>query len=151
MGLAIATGRCWQTLARTIPGFNPVPEANILHIGARDLDQEEEKLLQQSEIEVIRPSETIYQAVETAFHRLQDSVTRVYLHVDMDILDAGDALPNRFAVPGGLSVETVEEIIRMTQEKFEVCAGALTSFEPEYDKGNRILDAGMRIAEAFVA
>ena len=40
-----------------IPGLNPIPEANVVHIGARDLDLEEERLLQQSEIEVVTPGE----------------------------------------------------------------------------------------------
>ena len=154
MGLAMATGRCWRSLLRTIPGFSPIPEANILHVGARDLDAEEERLLQQSEIEVVRPGEgrgSIHKAVDTAFKRLREKVTRIYLHVDMDVLDTGEALPSRLAVPGGLSVEVVEEIIGMVKERFEVCAGAITSFDPSYDKGDKVLSAGIRIVKAFVA
>jgi len=154
MGLAMATGRCWRPLLRTIPGFNPIPEANVLHIGARDLDPEEERLLQASEIEVIRPGEgesSIRKAVGTAFNKLRDKVARVYLHVDMDVLDTGEALPNHLAVPGGLSVEIVEEFIGMVKERFEVCAGAITSFEPDYDKDDKVVGAGIRIVRAFVA
>jgi arginase len=153
MGLAMATGRCWRPLLRTIPGFSPIPEANVLHIGARDLDVEEERLLQGSEIEVIRPGEgdsNIRQAVDTAFNKLRDKVTRVYLHVDMDVLDTGEALPNHLAVPGGLSVEMVEEFIGMAKKSFEVCAGAITSFDPAYDKDDKAVGAGIRIAKAFV-
>jgi len=154
MGLAMATGRCWRSLLRTIPGFSPIPEANVLHIGARDLDPEEERLLQGSEIEVIRPGEgesSIRKAVDTAFNKLRDKVARVYLHVDMDVLDTGEALPNHLAVPGGFSVEIVEEFIGMVKERFEVCAGAITSFDPGYDKDDKVLDAGIRIVKAFVA
>lgn len=150
MGLAVATGRCWRTLTGTIPGFRPISEANVVHIGARDLDPEEERLLQQSEIEVIRPSESIRKAVEAAFDKLRDKVAGLYLHVDIDVLDTGEALPNRLAVPGGLSVELVEEFVAMIKERFELCAGAITSFEPDYDKDNKVLDAGIRIAKAFV-
>jgi len=154
MGLAMATGRCWRPLLRTIPGFSPIPEANVLHIGARDLDPEEERLLQQSEIEVVTPGEeesSIRKAVDAAFNRLRDQVVRVYLHVDMDVLDTGEALPNHLAVPGGLSVELVEEIIGTAKERFEICAGAITSFDPDYDKDDKVLDAGIRIVKAFVA
>jgi len=154
MGLAMATGRCWRSLLRTIPGFSPIPEANVLHIGARDLDPEEERLLQQSEIEVVTPGEeesSIRKAVDTAFNKLRDKVARVYLHVDMDVLDTGEALPNHLAVPGGLSVEVVEEVIGMVKERFEVCAGAITSFDPDYDKDDKVLGAATRIVKAFVA
>ncbi|HEX2994621.1 MAG TPA: arginase family protein [Anaerolineales bacterium] len=151
MGLAIATGRCWQAMLGTVPGFQPIPEANVIHIGGRDLDPEEEKLLRHSEVTVIQPGENTRARVDAALDHLRDKVTRLYLHVDIDILDTGEALPNRFAVPGGLSVETVEKIIRKAKEKFEVCAGAITSFEPSYDKDDKVLNAGIRIAQAFVA
>jgi arginase len=154
MGLAVATGRCWRTLAETIPGFRPIAEANVIHIGARDLDPEERRLLQQSEVEVILPDEEgshLRKTVETAFDKLRDKVTGVYLHVDIDVLDTGEALPNHLAVPGGPSVEVVEEFIGMLKERFEVCAGAITSFDPDYDKDDIVLNAGIRIVKAFVA
>ncbi|RPJ28722.1 MAG: arginase family protein [Chloroflexi bacterium] len=154
MGLAMATGRCWRSLLGTIPGFRPVPEANVLHIGARDLDPEEAQLLQQSEIEVIRPGEgesRLRKAVDTAFNKIKDMVTGVYLHVDLDVLDTGEALPNHLAVPGGLPVEIVEEFIGMAKERFEVCAGAIASFDPSYDKDDKVVEAGTRIVKAFVA
>jgi arginase len=154
MGLAMAAGRCWRSLLGTIPGFSPIPEANILHIGARDLDPEEERLMQQSDMEVIRPSEgesNLLKTVDKAFNKLKDKAARIYLHVDMDVLDTGEALPNHLAVPGGLSVEAVEEIIGMIKERFKVGAGAITSFDPNYDKDDQVLDAGIRIIKAFVA
>ena len=154
MGLAMATGRCWRSLLRTIPGFNPIPEANILHIGARDFDPEEERLLQQSEIEVITPGEegsNIRKTIEAALNKLRDKATRIYLHIDMDVLDTGEALPNHLAVPGGLSVKVLEEMIGMVKERFEVCASAITSFDPDYDKDDQVLGAGIRIIKAFVA
>ncbi len=154
MGLAMATGRCWHSLLETIPGFSPVPEANVLLIGARDLDPEEEKLLQQSKIELIRPGEEesrLRQTIDTALNRLRNNVTKIYLHVDMDVLDTGEALPSQLAVPGGLSVELVEDILGKVKERFEVCAGAITSFDPDYDKDDKVLNAGFRIAKAFVA
>jgi arginase len=150
----VATGRCWRTLTGTIPGFRPIPEANVIHIGARDLDPEERRLFQQSEIQVLLPGEesgNLRKAVETALDKLRDKVAGVYLHVDIDVLDTGEALPNHLAVPGGPSVEVVEEFIGMIKERFEVCAGAITSFDPDYDKDDNVLDAGIRIVKAFVA
>ena len=151
MGLAMAAGRCWKPLLRTIPGFRAISEENIVHIGARDLDAAEEELMKQSELELVPPVANIHDVIEPVFQRLSKRVGRIYLHVDMDILDTGEALPNHLAVPGGLPVEVVEEIIGMLKKRFEICAGAITSFDPDYDKEDQVLEAGIRIIKGFIA
>ena len=45
MGISILTGQCWTTLARTIPGFDPVPGEHILLVESRDLEPDEVTLL----------------------------------------------------------------------------------------------------------
>lgn len=39
MGLAIAVGRCWSGLASSIPGFSPLPEANVVLVGIRSTER----------------------------------------------------------------------------------------------------------------
>jgi arginase len=53
MGLAMATGRCWRAILSTIPGFSPIPDAHIVHVGARDLDVVEAQMLSQSDIRLV--------------------------------------------------------------------------------------------------
>jgi arginase len=151
MGLAIAAGRCWTALVQTIPGFRVISEENVVHIGGRDLDVIEAEMMKQSPLELVPPAENIHEVLESVFDRLSKRVERIYLHVDMDILEAGEALPNHLAVPGGLPVEAVEAIVGMLKERFEICAGAITSFDPDYDKEDQVLEAGFRIVKAFVA
>lgn len=151
MALAMAADRCWKPLLEKIPGFRAVSEENIVHIGARDLDLEEEGLMKQSALQLIPPVENIHEVLGHVFDSLSKRVRQIYLHVDMDVLDTGDALPNHLAVAGGLPVEIMEDIIEMIKERFEVCAGAITSFDPEYDKDDKVLGAGIRIIQAFVA
>src|SRR4029077_13931674 len=50
MTLATATGRCWMELARSIEGFEPVPENAVVLLGARDLDPGEETALARSKV-----------------------------------------------------------------------------------------------------
>jgi arginase len=150
MGLAMAAGQCWKPLLGALPGFHAISEENIVHIAARDLDPAEEELMKQSELELVPPSENILEVLGPIFDRLSKRVGRIYLHVDMDVLDTGEALPNHLAVPGGLSADVVEEIIGMLKDRFEIGAGAITSFDPEYDKDDAVLDAGIRIIKGFV-
>jgi arginase len=154
MGLAMAAGRCWRSLLGTIPGFSPIPEAHILLVGTRALDAQEAELLGGSQVEMVAPrqgEEQNRQAIRAALDRLGEKVSRVYLHVDMDVLDSEEALASGLAVAGGLALEVVEEAIRMVKERFELCAAAMTSFDPDYDQDDKVLDAGIRILKAFVA
>ena len=151
MGLAMAAGICWKTLVETIPGFRPVSGKNIVHIGGRDLDREEEKLMEQSGVVLIPAPESNELAVADAFEKLHKNVNQIYLHIDIDVLDTGEARANSFAAAGGLLLEDVINIIAIAREKFEVCAAAITSFAPEYDKNDTVVLAGIRLIEALVA
>ncbi|HVG25426.1 MAG TPA: arginase family protein, partial [Thermoanaerobaculia bacterium] len=45
MCLAVVTGRCWHSLARTIPGFAPLDPTRVVHVGARDFSPGEREAL----------------------------------------------------------------------------------------------------------
>jgi len=153
MGLAMATGRCWNAILKTIPGFSPIPEENVIHIGGYDFDAEEKIQLQGSNIQLVKPlsnSDEIRESLEKALTGLGKRVKRVYIHMDLDVLDTGDALANHAATPGGLSPEFVLEAIEMIKARFDVCAGAIGSFDPDYDKEDRVLNAGIEIVKAIV-
>lgn len=151
MGLAMAAGQCWKTLVETIPGFRPVSAENIVHIGGQDLDDEEETLMKQSQVVLIPATESNKVVVVDAFERLKKTVNRIYLHIDIDVLDTGEAQANSFAAAGELLVKDVVNINAIARENFEVCAAAITSFAPEYDKNDAVVMAGIRLIEALVA
>src|SRR6185369_6198983 len=137
MGLAIATGRCWRKLAGTIPGFSPVPEWNVLHVGARDLDAGEKPLLDASGVAVIDAqriaAEGVRSSLEPALAALSGRVREVYVHVDIDVLDPREAPANQFSTPGGLAVDQLVEAIELIAERFTISATAITAYDPQYD------------------
>jgi len=154
MGLAMATGRCWKMMLKSIPGFTPIPDANVIHIGGHDFDPEEKSLLRGSGIGMVEPASNVdlmRKSLEVALNKLSQQVKKVYIHMDLDVLDTGEALANHAASPGGVSVEFVLEAIGMIKERFEVCAGAIGSFDPDYDKEDTVLNAGIGIIKAIVS
>ncbi len=149
MALSIALGHCWTAIARTIPGFVPVPEANVLLLGARDLDPEERRRVEGSEITWI-PARPIIEdgplaALAAPLEALGHCARRVYLHIDLDVLDPEVAHANRLAAPGGLTVEQVSEIIRIARARFAIAALAITAYDPSYDADGRTYRAGIEI------
>jgi arginase len=149
MALSALTGRCWRTLTSSIPGFRSVTDADVVLAGARDIDSGEAQLLASSRVMPVKASrleaEGAEEALEPALSALARTVSRVYLHIDLDVHDPSAARANQYAVPGGLSARTVQELVRVVAERFSIVAAALTSYDPAFD--SRMLNIGQRLME----
>ena len=145
--LAALTGRGWSALTASIPGFRPVPDAHVVLVGARDLDAEEERLLASSRVMRVEAArmraDGAHTALDPALTELARHVSRVYLHVDLDVHDPSEAQANQYAVPGGLAADTVRELVRVVAERFSIAAAALTAYDPTYDE--RMLEVGIQL------
>ena len=64
---------------------------------------------------------------------LRGTVGRVYLHVDLDALDAGVARANRYAAPGGPILERLLAALEAVFDRFTVAAAAITAYDPTTD------------------
>jgi arginase len=149
MALAVATGRCWTSVAATIPGFRAVPDACVVLVGARDLDPAEGKLLDTSDVTQLPPPR--FRALfDSALDDLASRVTDVYLHVDLDVLDPAEGRVNVYAAPGGLRIDEVVRAIGDIGRRFAIRAAALTAYDPAFDGDGRVQAAGGRIARAIV-
>lgn len=155
MPLATATGRCWKALAKTIPGFAPVRESNVILVGARDLDPEEQRQLEQSGINLIRAQgladRAILKSIGTALSGLPDRLAGIYLHIDMDAFEIGEGAANHYGATGGLSPELVVDAIAMVKNHFTIQSATIASFDPACDTSGKFLAAGLRCARALVS
>jgi arginase len=145
MGLAMLTGRGWRALRRTIPGHLPIKECNVVLAAIRDLEPYQRRRLERSELiripGVIEPG-----GFEEAIAELSRRVERVYLHVDLDSIDVSHARANKYAAPGGPSLNRVLECIGETCRRFDVAAAAITAYDPSLDDDERTLSAARRIS-----
>jgi arginase len=155
MPIAMATGRCWKSVAKTIPGFSPVAEKNLVLIGARDLDAEEQRQLEQSEINLVRTvdgDETgILKEIEVALNSLQSRVTGIYLHIDMDAFEVGGGAANHYGATGGLSPELMRKAIALVKECIPIRGCAIASYDPAFDRDSRFVEAGIQSIRKIVS
>jgi arginase len=147
MPIAMATGCCWKSVAATIPGFSPVAEKNFILVGARDLDAEEQRLLEQSEINLIRTvkgdESEILKGIEVALSSLQRRVTGIYLHIDMDAFEVGGGAANHYGATGGLSPEFMIKAIGLVKGYIPLRGCVIASYDPAFDSDSRFLEAGL--------
>jgi arginase len=153
MGLAIAVGRCWKAMAKGVPEFAPVPEANVVMAWVRELDGAEQEWLDASEVAVVGAhliEKQGFRALGTVLDDLSTRVGRVYVHVDLDVLDAekvGKA--NEFAAEGGPNAEELQSALGMVRERFTVAAAGMASYDPAFDADGRVLRAAIASASAL--
>lgn len=145
MGLAILTGRCWRALRDTIPGFTVIDENRVVLAGARDLEPYQRDRLAASRIQVV-PDAVPAAARDCALDALRDRVDRVYLHVDLDILDTSVGRANAYVAPGGPDLDGVLAVIEATFDRFDIAAAAITAYDPRVDDSGAINLAAGTIA-----
>jgi arginase len=155
MGLAIAVGHCWKGMAGGVPGFTPVAEENVVLAGTRAVEPSEEERLAASDVAVVgadRIGREGSRALEATLDGLEGRVGKVYVHLDLDVLDpAKVGKANQFAPEGGLSAEDLETALGMVRERFSVAAAGIASYDPAFDADGRVLGAALACARVLTA
>jgi arginase len=156
MGLAMAVGACWKNMTRSIPGFRPVPEENVVLVGAGGADQAQKQRLSRSGVNVVWTNsieeEGVRKALAPALRELASRVETVYVHIDPDVLSpVGSARANGYAPPFGLKIKDVEEGIGMVGENLRIGSGGVASYDPAFDGDGLFLQAIIRLTGALVA
>jgi arginase len=154
MAISALTGRAWVALAGGIDGFRPIPSENVVLVGARDLDPPEREAIPAWGLRHLRTEEIdaagAGKALDAALAGLEArGVRRIYLHLDLDVLDTSVATINSYAAAGGLGLEQVEGVIREAGRRFEIAAAALTAYDPASDTSGRGERVALRLAETI--
>ena len=156
MALSVLTGGSWSALAASLPGFATVPEDRVLLVGARDLDAAERDLLAASEVASLPMAALrdggggVAAALAPHLDRLASRAERVYLHLDLDVLDPDEGAANAYAAPGGLRLAETLDLIDSVAGRLPLAAAALTSFDPAADPSGRAAAAAKRLVLAMV-
>ncbi len=142
--VAIITGRCWTQLAATVPEFEPVPDERVCLIGTRDIDSLEGGLLDESGVQVIEPRKVRSDLAHT-LALIKQRVQKMYLHLDLDVLDADVVAANNFAVSDGLTIEDVEYALSQIAEHFRIAGITLSAYDPAADTDGAAAEAAIRM------
>jgi arginase len=142
MALSLLTGGCWAAQRATIDGFRPLAEADVALLGVRDLAPYQAEQVARA---ATRTASGRYEPAAAA-GAIQTLPVPLYLHVDLDVLDASVGRANHHAAPGGPSLETVLATVDAAFDHGRVAAAALTAYDPTADRDGRILEAARTIA-----
>ena len=90
--------------------------------------------------------------LETVLDGLKSRVGRVYVYLDLDVLDpekAGKA--NELAPAGGLSAEDLKSALCVVRERLTVAAAGIASYDPDFDADGRVLALALARARMLTA
>jgi arginase len=142
--VAIMTGRCWTQLALTVPDFNPIADDRVCLIGTRDVDPLERVLLDGSLVDVVDPMH-LRTALGDSLDRIRESVEDIYLHLDLDVLDATVARANSYSLSGGLTLEDAEYCLSEIRGRFRTAGLTLSAYDPAGDPDGLAARAAIRL------
>jgi arginase len=106
----------------------PLVPGNVILVGARELDPAEDEYLAESGIALIDPDALTPKRLVDAVKKT--GASRVYIHVDFDVLDPAELEGLDSPVPFGITAAALIEAIRAVKEKYELVGAGLTEFAP---------------------
>jgi arginase len=150
MTLATVTGRCWVELARSIEGFEPVPDDAVVMFGVRDLDPGEAQTLARSGVTRLT-AEALPNEIEPILDSLRARIVRFYLHLDLDALDPTEGRANSYAVRGGFSSEKLQALLGLITERLPVEAMTIAAYDPAYDTEGKVREIAFAAAATVLS
>jgi arginase family enzyme len=76
---------------------------------------------------------------------LVPEVTGLYVHIDLDVLDAAVADVNVYGAPGGPDADQLDALVAALLEAFPVRAVSLTAYDPAFDGTDRVPPIALRL------
>lgn len=138
MPLAMLTGRGEQTIV-TGAGLDPIPDEQVVLIGARDLDPGEDA--------AVAASGMLTVGVEDL--SLLDLPGPLYVHVDVDVIDPVDLPAVDYPAPGGPSLDAVRDAMEDLASTGRVVAFSISSWNPDLPEADRAAAASLSLAALF--
>jgi arginase len=138
MALAVATGRCWTGPTRRIPGFAPVADGHVAHLGARALDPGERTILDAGTMAHLDGASWAAEGGDARaseiVHALAGRVDALHLHLDLDVQDPALAGGCSDAVPGGPGPDQVQRFIAGLAQTAPLAAVSIAGYAPDRDR-----------------
>ena len=147
MALSVAMGKAWPTLTAKLPGFHPLDPRNVVHVGARDFDPPELEVIERAGIARIGVEDL--DGIDAALADLATRVDQAYVHMDLDVLDPSELRANVYAVPGGMTVAQMADVVRATGRHLKIAAAGITAYDPDQDPEGRGVRAALSLIEAL--
>ena len=152
MPVAVATGRALTRMRLDAKLDPPLSDRNVVMGGVRLTDPLEQSLLDESRIEQLSVDDLRLgtPAVFTQLDRLNRQVDKIYVHIDMDVLDPREVSMHGNKVPGGPSSEELARLFETIFARYPKASAIGFATIPNQDPGGLSIAAVNRMITSAV-
>ncbi len=153
MDVAAAAGLCLTRLRTTSKLDPPVPVADMILAGVRDTDPLEQELIDRLKVPQLTVADlrTRGDVFRRIYAALSARVSRIYVHIDMDVLDPAEVPGHSLNVKGGpTSAELADAVAEMFKDPKAVAIGIASTPTGERDAEGRSRKAAYTLVQAAV-
>jgi arginase len=137
MPVAVATGRALQRMRLDAGLDPPLSDRHVVMGGVRLNDPLEQHIIDQSQIEQITVDDlrTLSPAVAKEMDRLSALTDKIYVHIDMDVLDPPEVMAHGNKVPDGPTSHQLAAVFEMIFKRYPKASGIGFATIPPKDEG----------------
>jgi len=152
MPVAVATGRALKRLRLDARLDPPIEDRHVVMAGVRLTDPLEQELLDGSKIEQLTVDDLRRQtpAVFAQLDRLSRISDKIYVHIDMDVLDPREVMGHGNKVPNGPSSEELAALFEAIFRRYPKASAIGFATIPTTDEGKLSLAAVNRMIAGAV-
>jgi arginase len=152
MPVAVATGRALHVMRLDAKLDPPMADRHVVMGGVRLTDPLEQHLLDNSLIEQLSVDDlrNMTPAVWTQLDRLDRISDKIYVHIDMDVLDPREVMAHGNKVPNGPSSEQLARLFEEIFKRYQKASAIGFATIPPTDEGGLSIAAVNRMIAAAV-
>lgn len=152
MPVAVATGRALQNMRLDAKLDPPLADRHVVMAGVRLTDPLEQSLLDASMIEQLSVDDlrNMTPAVWAQLDRLDRLVDKIYIHIDMDVLDPREVMSHGNKVPNGPSSEQLARLFEQIFTRYKKASAIGFATIPPTDFGGLSIAALNRMIAGAV-
>ena len=147
MSVAVATGRALQRMRLDAHLDPPLTDAQVVMGGVRLTDPLEQELLDSSNIEQVSVDDLrqVSPAIFRQLDRLSRTADKIYVHIDMDVLDPREVMSHQNKVPNGPSSEQLAALFEAIFSRYPKASAIGFATIPGTDEGGLSIAAVNRM------
>ena len=152
MPVAVATGRALERMRLDAHLDPPLADQDIVMGGVRLVDPLEQELLDKSKIQQLSVEDlrNLTPAVFAQLDRLSKQTDKIYIHIDMDVLDPKEVMGHVNKVPNGPSSEQLARLFEEIFKRYPKASAIGFATIPPTDEGGLSIAALNRMIEGAI-